>query len=115
MAYEAFMVIDLGLYTDKIREVINIFRTIDWGIYNPSNKVEYVFLDEKDDYDWQESYMTEKELYDLIDLKQASGEGIGLSMFYQGSPEGVEILARNTREIMVNICINRKTILADEL
>ena len=50
---EALMTLDCSNYSENIVEVLKIFQQIGWYIYNPQGKVEYLPIDDDDEYDWQ--------------------------------------------------------------
>ena len=66
---EALMTLDCSNYSENIVEVLKIFQQIGWYIYNPQGKVEYLPIDDDDEYDWQCDEKTESELYDIISKK----------------------------------------------
>ena len=96
---EALMTLDCSNYSENIVEVLKIFQQIGWYIYNPQGKVEYLPIDDDDEYDWQCDEKTESELYDIISKKTAS----------KGA-EGISLMACDTSQIILSITINRKTV-----
>ena len=78
---EALMTLDCSNYSENIVEVLKIFQQIGWYIYNPQGKVEYLPIDDDDEYDWQCDEKTESELYDIISKKTAGKEQIGINLF----------------------------------
>ena len=56
---EALMTLDCSNYSENIVEVLKIFQQIGWYIYNPQGKVEYLPIDNDDEYDWQCDEKTE--------------------------------------------------------
>ena len=107
---EALMTLDCSDYSESIADVLKIFQQIGWYIYNPQGKVEYLPIDDDDEYDWQCDEKTESELYDIISKKTAGKEQIGINLFYYGGTEGISLIANNTSQILLSITINRKTI-----
>ena len=110
MAVEAMIEINMVRYSLKIMDVINVFEKIGWKCLNSNNKVEYLPLGDDDDYDWQEKDISKEELNKLIELKQESTEKIGINMFYDNGEEGVTLLADDTKQIILSLSINRKTL-----
>ena len=107
---EALMTLDCSNYSENIVEVLKIFQQIGWYIYNPQGKVEYLTIDDDDEYDWQCDEKTESELYDIISKKTASKEQIGVNLFYCNGAEGISLMACDTSQIILSITINRKTV-----
>ena len=107
---EALMTFDCSNYSENIVEVLKIFQQIGWYIYNPQGKVEYLLIDDDDEYDWQCDEKTESELYDIISKKTASKEQIGVNLFYCNGAEGISLMACDTSQIILSITINRKTV-----
>ena len=107
---EALMTLDCSNYSENIVEVLKIFQQIGWYIYNPQGKVEYLPIDDDDEYDWQCDEKTESELYDIISKKTASKEQIGVNLFYCNGAEGISLMACDTSQIILSITINRKTV-----
>lgn len=108
MAIEAVIEINCSGYSDRIFDVLMLFDQIGWKYWGSDKKVEYLPLGDVDDYEWQEKCMNEKELEELINLKQDNMEKIGVNLYYQNSFEGLVFLADSTKEIFLNLCINRR-------
>lgn len=107
---EALMTLDCSNYSESIVDVLKIFQQIGWSIYNPHGKVEYLPIGDDDEYEWQCKEISEIELYNIIFKKTAKKEQIGINLFYSNGSEGISLLAYNTRQIILNITINRKTV-----
>ena len=107
---EALMTLDCSNYSENIAEVLKIFQQTEWYIYNPQGKVEYLPIDDDDEYDWQCDEKTESELYDIISKKTAGKEQIGVNLFYCNGAEGISLMACDTSQIILSITINRKTV-----
>ena len=110
MAREAMITINCERYSKKVIDIINAFSNAGWTYYNKNNMVHYLPLGDNDDFYWNEDDLSEKRLYDLIECKQVRNELIGLDMYYENSDIGITVLARDTKEINLNLDINRKTI-----
>ena len=110
MAREAILEIDCSRYSERIIDIINLFNEIGWKYYDAEKNIMYLPLGDDDDFDWQKKFFTEDELQELINNKQDKFEHIGLNLYYENSEEGVILLARNTKEIIIDISINRRTI-----
>ena len=106
---EALMTLDCSNYSENIVEVLKIFQQIGWYIYNPQGKVEYLPIDDDDEYDWQCEEKTESELYDNISKKTAGKEQIGINLFYCNGAEGISLMACDTSQIILSITIYRMT------
>ena len=111
MAREASFTIDCSLYSSSIAEVISAFNKIGWGYSD--NVRDYLPLHDDDMYEWQAEAISIEELLSIITNKQECGELCGVALYHQDSDKGIHLLASNTKEIMVNIIINRKTICGD--
>lgn len=110
MAREAILEINCSRYSERIADIINLFNELGWKYYDDEKKVEYLPLGDDDDFDWQKRFLEENELKELINNKQDKYERIGLSLYYENSKEGLTLLAKNTKEIVINLNINRRTI-----
>ena len=101
---------DYSRYSERIIDVINLFNELGWKYYNGEKNIEYLPLGDDDDFDWQKKFLSEKELKELINNKQDKYERIGLNLYYENSEEGLTLLTKNTKEIVINLNINRRTI-----
>lgn len=110
MAREAMLEINCNRYSERIIDVIKLFKECGWKYYNDEKRIEYLALGDIDDFDWQEKFLTENELEELIDHKQDQFEQIGLNLYYEHSDEGLTLLAKDTKAIIIILNINRKTI-----
>ena len=110
MAREAILEINCSRYSERIADIINLFIELGWKYYDDEKKVEYLPLGDDDDFDWQKRFLSENEIKELINNKQDKYERIGLSLYYENSKEGLTLLAKNTKEIVINLNINRRTI-----
>lgn len=110
MAREAILEINCSRYSERIIDVINLFNELGWKYYDGEKNIEYLPLGDDDDFDWQKKFLSEKELKELINNKQDKYERIGLNLYYENSEEGLTLLIKNTKEIVINLNINRRTI-----
>lgn len=110
MAREAMITINCERYSKKIIDVITMICNAGWTYYNENKFVRYLPLGDDDEFGWKSDLISDGEIYDLIDDKQQENELIGLEMYLDKSDIGITILARNTKEILINLDINRKTI-----
>lgn len=112
MAREAYFVLDCSLYTDSIAEVISAFHRIGWG-YSGDQKEFLPLHDEEDGFNWERQPLAAEELLSLISEKQQCGELCGVILYHQNSDAGISLLAKDTKEVQINISINRKTVCGD--
>lgn len=110
MAREAFIELNCCRYSEKIVDVIMLFKEIGWKYYDLEGKIEYLPLGDIDDFEWQKNYLSEQEIQKIISNKQDNLEQVGINLYYQNSELGVTFLAKNTKEIIIDLCINRKLI-----
>lgn len=110
MAREAVLEIDCSRYSERIIDVINMFEELGWKYYDAKQNVEYLPLGDDDGFNWKREFLSTKELQELINNKQDKFECIGLNLFFENSLVGVTLLAKNTKEIVMSLSINRKTI-----
>lgn len=111
MAREASFMIDCSLYSSSIAEIILAFNKIGWSY--SENVIEYLPLHDDDMFEWKSENITIEELLSIVTNKQECGELCGVALYHQGSDKGIHLLAGNTKEITVNIIVNRKTICGD--
>ncbi len=110
MAREAILEMNCSRYSERLIDVVNLFNELGWKYHNEENNIEYLPLGDDDDFDWQKKKLFTDELNELIDSKQDNFERVGLNMYYENSDVGVTFLAKNTKEILINLNIRRKTI-----
>lgn len=110
MAREAMITINCVRYSNRIIDVVTALSSVGWTYYNKNNMVRYLPLGDNDDFCWKEESFSDKEVYDLIETKQERNELIGIDMYFEKSSLGITVLARDTKEIILNLDINRKTI-----
>ena len=110
MAREAILVINCSRYSERIMDVINLLNELGWKYYDIERNIEYLPLGDNDDFNWQKKYLTENQLRELINNKQDNYEQVGLNLYYKNSKEGITLLAKNTKEILVDLNISRKTV-----
>lgn len=103
MAREAILEINCSRYSERIIDVINLFNEVRWKYYDAEKNIEYLPLGDNDDFDWQKKFLSEKELKELINNKQDKYERIGLNLYYENSEEGLTLLTKNTKEIVINL------------
>lgn len=109
MAREAILEINCNRYSERILDIINLFDELGWKYYDSEKNIVYLPL-EDDDFNWQRKFLSENELQELINKKQDKFEKIGLSLYYKNSKEGLTLLANSTKEIVIFLNINRRTI-----
>lgn len=112
MSREAYFIIDCSLYSDDICRIISALNSIGWK-YSADGQSEYLPLHDNDSFDWKKDRLSDDELFSVISEKQQAGELCGVILYHQETGRGVALLARNTKEIMINININRKTLQGD--
>lgn len=108
MARESYFVLDCSLYSNSIAKIILAFNQIGWGYSD--NQKEFLPLHDDDDFNWESQPLSVNELLSIISNKQECGELCGVILYHQNSDKGISILAKNTKEIQVNININRKIV-----
>ena len=113
MAREAMLEINCSRYSERIIDVIKLLRECGWNFYNDEKCIEYLALGDNDDFDWQKKFLFQNELEELINKKQDEFEQVGLSWYYDYSDEGLTLLAKSTKVIIINLNINRRTVLND--
>ena len=111
MAREAYFVLDCSLYSNSIAKIIMAFNQIGWSY--SANQKEYLPLHDDDNFNWESQPLSDTELLSIISDKQECGELCGVILYHQYSDKGISILAQSTKEVQVNININRKIICDD--
>ena len=109
MAREAILEINCSRYSERIIDVINLLHELGWKYYDIERNIEYLPLGD-DDFNWQKKYITENQLRELVNNKQDNFEQVGLNLYYKNSKEGITLLAKNTKEILIDLNISRKTV-----
>lgn len=110
MAREALLEINCSRYSERITDIIKLFDELGWRHYDVEKNIVYLPLGDDDNFDWQKKFLSENELYKLINIKQDNFEQIGLNLYYENSQEGLTLLTKNTKEIVIGLNINRRTV-----
>lgn len=108
MGRQASLTLDCSLFSASIADIITAFNQIGWG-YQGDIK-EYLPLHDDDMFDYRADPISVGELLELINEKQACGELCAVVLYDQDSDRGIHLLAKDTKEITLNLMINRKTI-----
>jgi hypothetical protein len=107
---EALITLDCSCFSDSITDIIAAFKQIGWSTFNSNGETEYLPVGDNDEYDWYKKVMTESELQSIITAKTSKNERIGINLFYRDGVEGITLLSSNTKEIILCLSINRRTI-----
>lgn len=110
MAREALLEINCSRYSERIVDIIKLFDEIGWRYYDSGKNIVYLPLGDDDNFDWQKKFLSKNELHKLINSKQNNFEQIGLNLYCENSEEGLILLAKNTKEIVIDLNINRRTV-----
>jgi hypothetical protein len=104
--------LDISFHKDEkydIKNIINLLKGNGWNyIYN--EKVKYLPVGDDDDFDWKNEVLTEEEIFNIIYEKEKKGEKNGLSLYWENSDLGVNLIVRSLWELSFDLCINRKMI-----
>ena len=111
MSREAYFTLDLSLYSENITDIIAAFNNAGWGWRDEVK--EYLPLHDDDMFDYQEEQIPVEQLFSVIERKQECGELCGVRLYHRYSDRGIVLLAKNTKEVMVSIDINRKLLCGD--
>lgn len=106
---EALITLDCSNYSENMVDILKVFQQIEWGLYNPQGRIEYLPVGDDDEYNWQCEIMPEIRFYDIINDKIANKELVGVRLFYNNGDESISLLAYDTKQIILGI-ENRKTI-----
>ena len=109
MARETALEINCSRYSERIVDVINLLNELGWKYYDTEKNIEYVPLGD-DDFNWQKGFLSENELQKLINDKQDAFERVALNLYCENSEEGITLLAKDTKEIIIALNINRRTL-----
>ena len=110
MSREAILEINCSRYSERIIDIINLFNELGWKYYDLENNIEYLPLGDEDEFDWQKKILSDSELQEIINNKQDKCELVSLNLYYENSDEGITLMANNTKEIIINLNNNRKTV-----
>lgn len=108
MSRSASLSLDCSLYSSSITNIITLFNKIGWGFID--NQMEYLPVNDNDMFDWQKEPLSLEKLFSVISQKQNIGEMIGVILYHNKSDKGVLFLARDTKDILLVIDINRERI-----
>lgn len=110
MGREAILEVNCSRYSEKIIDVVRLLNELGWKYYDDEKNIEYLPLNDDDDFNWQKNYLSENQLQELINNKQNNLELVGINLYYENSYEGINLLAKSTSKIIIGLTINRKTI-----
>lgn len=110
VAREALLEMNCERYSEKIEDIIFLMNTVNWNYCDSEGNVQYLPLGDNGRYDWQKENLTEKQVRELLQAKQGRKEQIGINLYFGDTGIGVTVLAEGTKEILIDLCINRKTI-----
>ena len=110
MAREALLEINCSRYSERIVDIIKLFDQLGWKYYDSEKNIVYLPLGDDDSFDWRKEFLSENELHKLINNKQDNFEQIGLRLYYENSERGFVLLAKNTKEIVIDLNISRRTV-----
>lgn len=105
----------LELYVHKTTEyksidIINVLIASGWKLKDKTNKISYLPIGDKDDYNWQSDVISKDTLREILIKKEAMGELIGVILYWKESDIGIIIIIDRTNEIIIDLSINRKTL-----
>lgn len=112
MSKDAYIELNCGRYSDKISEFIELMYLSGWKHFDKNGNTTLVPLG-SNDYEWTEIKINVEDLKMLIEKKQSEHEKICVTFFYEDTDVGITLIANNTSEIMLNLNINRRTIVND--
>ena len=107
---EASITINGSCYSDSIIEFVKAFKKAGWDIYNSQGEIEYLPIGDNDKFEWMCEKITETQLYTIITDKVEKNELVGFNLFYKDGGEGISLLAHDTKNILLDVCINRRRI-----
>ena len=105
--------IDLAFCKSDMFSVIDIISCLiedDWTIFDVDNTIDFLPVNDNDNYDWQKELMTKQAIFDIIKLKQARKETIGINLYHKKCSVGITVLFFPNNEMSVMCDINRKKI-----
>lgn len=109
MSNEISMEIKFSNIYDVV-EILKNFKKSGWSICDCKGKVSYLPIGDNDDYNWQDSYLSDADFYNIVRIKQQNEEVIGIILFWKDSDTGITVLFLNNNSIIVSFSINRRKI-----
>ena len=88
-------------------QIIQILVNNGWNLTN-NGKTLYLPLGDKDDFNWQEEFLTTIDFFDLVKRKEQSNEIIGVGLYWDGTEIGGTLLLHQDHNISFSVSINRK-------
>ncbi|MBY0013288.1 hypothetical protein [Paenibacillus typhae] len=92
--------------TDLIRQ----FAKEGWDYADHNGEVTFLPLGDGDNFNWQSEVMDSAHIMNIIEMKQAQGEIVGIQLLRRDSEIGCDMLMFNTNQIGFNLSIARKSI-----
>lgn len=109
MSVEASIDIKLNSYLEY--ETINVIKALidgGWGVKDKNDKVWYLPVGDKDDFEWEKNVLTEEEIRRIVQEKEKLNETIGIILYWKDTEVGISVLAYSANEFSVGLNINRK-------
>ncbi len=110
MSVSAHINIDLTEYTGTpISSVDKIKALLDYGwTLNDHGLISYLPIGDKDDFNWQRESISEEALLNIVKSKEKAGEIIGVSITWNNSNIGGDLLIFEDGTLSLSACINRQ-------
>lgn len=115
---EATIEMDCSNYTHSLLKIIELIEKIGWHLSSING---YLPLCDEDDYfwktyrilDWKTDCISDEELKEIVKKKQKvseiTEEIVGVHFLKNNGDEGFTFIANNTKEISLNLVIDRRT------
>lgn len=95
---------------NDVVEVLKKFKSSGWNIGDSKGQVSYLPIGDNDDYNWQDNYLSDEEIYNIVRIKQQNKEVIGIILFWKDSNTGITALFLNSNSLIISFSINQKKI-----
>lgn len=115
---EATIQMDCSNYTQSLLKIIELIEKIGWHLSSDNG---YIPLCSEDDYwwktyrisNWETDNISAEELKEIVKRKQnkceITDEIVGVHFLKDDGDEGFSFIANNTKEISLNLVIDRRT------
>lgn len=97
----------------NIRNLLEVLKNNGWSFIH-KGKVNYLPIGDNDDYEWVNEEISANDVLDLLTIKEEKGEKNGISLYWDDSNIGVNLLVHSANEISFDLCYNLKECCTEE-
>ncbi len=117
MSTTASLIFDLYKCEKKAVEIIDILINGGWRFICESNENKALYLPvyDVDDFNWQSEAISKEKLFAILNEKEKRKETIGISIVWEDTECGGELLIDRGLSVIFSLTINRKVLTKSEI